>query len=684
MNSRIVILLATVFLSAAGSGVAQEAESGRIFLGPIAGFDAGYETSDVPVYGSSVECGAFSSGYSFSPSFGASLMLPVLFSDRFGISANLSGSMLSGELSAEPVDPVRIFDTESDELVELDREFRLKSRRINATLDLLARYSVTDRLWVAIGPSIGYQASTTFEQTDNVLGPGDYAFADGQREREMTGGPDLQSSAIQIGPVLNVSYSFPLSPRVLFLPELSLRANLTSPVTNAPWQRYAAGVRAALLFDITPGAEPPPPPPPPPDTIKPVVVVARKTPYLAASVKLYGVDEENRPLAVTTVRVNEILYRQYAPLIPAIFFDHDSTTFPSRYARLSPDQADTFSLDGLSGLDVMQTQRHMLDIIGFRMRDNASAKVTLYGSASKDENPGIAEARAEHVRKYLEEVWGINPSRVAVHEGGGAMQRSNESTEDGRADNRRVEIASASEAVGGPAITEQIIRDFNPPIVKMDPSFEAEAGLKRWTLTITQGTRTIAQYNSSDSGALTAPELTWHLATEPLDSALDPLVAELVVEDSTGATVTARNQVGLSLERRLRIIDGRIERNGDREQISYTLVAFNYNSAELGKQNEAMVRDIASAVREGAEVTITGYTDRIGEEQRNVELSAQRAAKVATALRARLDARDLDEVQVKAMGAGIETDRFENDYPEGRVLSRGVSVTVDQSAETQP
>ena len=41
----------------------------------------------------------------------------------------------------------------------------------------------------------------------------------------------------------------------------------------------------------------------------------------------------------------------------------------------------------------------------------------------------------------------------------------------------------------------------------------------------------------------------------------------------------------------------------------------------------------------------------------------------------------IESVQFTATGAGIETARFANDVPEGRVLSRGVSILVEQDGE---
>ena len=158
---------------------------------------------------------------------------------------------------------------------------------------------------------------------------------------------------------------------------------------------------------------------------------------------------------------------------------------------------------------------------------------------------------------------------------------------------------------------------------------------------------------------------------------------ELTVEDSTGHVVSARTQVPLLMQRSKQIVDKRIELYGDRERIAWSLVAFNFRSAELGPGNEAEIRSIATAIRPGATVKVIGYTDRIGGERHNAALSEQRAANVASMIRTWLDALGISNVTVDSMGAGIETARFGNDLPEGRMLSRGVSVTIEQNRDEQ-
>ncbi len=108
----------------------------------------------------------------------------------------------------------------------------------------------------------------------------------------------------------------------------------------------------------------------------------------------------------------------------------------------------------------------------------------------------------------------------------------------------------------------------------------------------------------------------------------------------------------------------------------YTLVQFPADSPELTGANERIIRDhIAEDVTDGAKVTVIGYTDVVGLEDRNRRLSLQRAQNVATTIR-RLIPRDR-HVSITARGVGEESPLYTNDLPEGRFYNRTVMIVID-------
>lgn len=669
MNIGRACTLLALCLIAAGSSPAQERDSSdQVLFGPVIGMNWGLESGKIPIYAFSAECGEFLSGTAQAISGGAILSFPSLFSDHLGLSLGAGVVRSIGTFKGLPAEPVSIVD--GDRLIRLEREFYLDHEFLRADIDVLGTFHLFTHLELGAGLTAGFIPSISFTQTDNIVGPEDYSFPDGQRSHVMDDGAVLRSAGAHFGPKLHIAYLLPMGPELWMQPALTAQADLLSPVQGMSWQRISVGGRLAVLFNLAP--EPDSAEPLPPADISP------PAPLLNASIELYGIDTEGNSQPVAAISVDERLYRQHTPLLPLLYFDRDAVSLPERYRSLNSSAVDTFSLDQLGTLGIMEMQLHALDIIGSRLRNDSSAVITLAGSTSREESSSLARSRAETVRNYLIQTWAINPSRIILSEGAGRLQRSSEATEDGRADNRHVEIVSRSTGILAPIITEQAVRNFNPPMIRIVPTYEAQAGLKDWTVTISQGGTVITRYSYQESRSRLEPEMAWSIIHDRIDSELAPLVAELTVEDSTGNIATSRTQIALVLLKQLTVIDGRVEREGDREHIGHTLVAFDYNSPEPGAQHMLAIEAMAQDVRSGATITIVGYADRIGDERYNAGLSLNRAQRVADMLRQRLQGLGITDVAISTAGAGIESERFSNDLPEGRALSRGVLVTIEQ------
>jgi outer membrane protein OmpA-like peptidoglycan-associated protein len=391
-------------------------------------------------------------------------------------------------------------------------------------------------------------------------------------------------------------------------------------------------------------------------------------------------DEQMREFSLAHITMNEVLYRQVAPLLPAVFYDHEQTVIPDRYSMLTPDQADEFTIDDLQGVSVYEIQHHTLDIVGVRMRNNPEAVLSLAGRISSEEADEHRMPRAVAFRDYLMTVWKIDSSRIKIVDKSYWMEPSNEATEDGRADNRRVEFHSNVAAIMAPVITERVSVSFDPPYLKMVPTIDAEAGVRSWRINVTQAGTVLGRYSSDQSGGIDNSDLSWKIDHDGFDDKLSPVVAELEVIDSVGSRVEAIDELPLQMKHQVKVVDGRIIRIGNQEHISYTLVGFDFDLAELTWQNKQAIEEIARLTRTGATVRVIGYTDRIGDPERNDRLSIDRANNTARALRKALKEIGVKNVSIDARGEGVETERFTNDFPEGRVLSRGVSIFVDQTA----
>ncbi len=381
------------------------------------------------------------------------------------------------------------------------------------------------------------------------------------------------------------------------------------------------------------------------------------------------------------INVTEVLLRRHTPLLPAIYFDSASATLPERYAHLSTEGADAFGYADVAGLNEFQLAHHVLDMVGFRLRQYPSTSVVVHASTSGDEPRALAADRLATVRSYLEHVWRIAPDRIDTSSDPDAApstdeSSTDESTADGREENRRVTFSSPSPDLLAPIGTQRLSRRFDPPRIRLEPTYGAEAGVRAWRIDVMQNGDTVVSFsNHTDS---TDAALTWHLSSDRIDSTLGTLAATLTVVDSAGQSASARDSISLRVARDTLTIDSVASRDGELVRIDYPLVGFGYRSARGDASHELRIRELAAMIRPDAQITVTGYTDRVGTDAVNLELSRQRAQFVANRLAEALHGRGLDSIRANVVAGGVETDRFSNDLPEGRALSRGAVVTILQ------
>ena len=113
-------------------------------------------------------------------------------------------------------------------------------------------------------------------------------------------------------------------------------------------------------------------------------------------------------------------------------------------------------------------------------------------------------------------------------------------------------------------------------------------------------------------------------------------------------------------------------------------VLFAFDRADLSPQGPAQLQRAADLIRQGGSgpIEVRGYTDSMGEDAYNLDLSQRRSAAVADWLSAsggieaaRLQPRGFGEADPVAPNAGTEG----NDYPEGRAMNRRVTIVIPRA-----
>ena len=115
--------------------------------------------------------------------------------------------------------------------------------------------------------------------------------------------------------------------------------------------------------------------------------------------------------------------RETFPLRNYVFFDENSTEIPNRYVTLTKDQAAKFKEEQLQevqpksmtgrSLRQMNVYYNILNIYGDRMKRSPGTTISLTGS-SPGQGPEYGKARAETIKLYLVDIFGIDGLRITT------------------------------------------------------------------------------------------------------------------------------------------------------------------------------------------------------------------------------------------------------------------------------
>lgn len=424
-------------------------------------------------------------------------------------------------------------------------------------------------------------------------------------------------------------------------------------------------------------AEAPTPPPAPPEAViasslEPVV----EPPYLEAKIVAFGIDDAGNKYPDPVIEITEAPTTWTIPVIPYLFFDSGSASIPWRYYVLEDrEESATFLLDSLLDLKPMTIHHHLLNVLGERLRERPDVSMTIVGTHSSDEpSDSLALVRADSLREYFVRVWGIDRRRLST-QAGEPYNRSSGETPEGRAENRRAEFRFDGESLLSPVTVERLARIASPPAITFEKEVYADTALSRLVVRVMQGKKELLRFVEGESASNPSSRF-WPLSDLRVNRDLTPVRYRFEVTDVTGQKAVDEGEFRV-LERVTRTDDEPIEIN------EYLLAGFVYNSADLSPQHVSAIYEIARIAGESAWIEIAGFTDEVGDAERNRQLASDRANNVAERLRsARRDLRFDGEIEIEVRGSG-ETDRveFDNNLPEGRIFSRMVRVTIHRRGE---
>jgi len=529
-------------------------------------------------------------------------------------------------------------DSLSSQVVSASAAVELHSRWRFAELYVLGWLPLGERVELLGGLRGAIPLSAQYTQWERLIAPETLYFLlpDGRRSRsrEIAAGEIRSRSAAVLGGSLGIAYRLPLGRQLWWVHRLLAEMSFTSMVSPLPWHHWNLRLESGLRWEFAAPAVPTSPQPAPPPVAQP------SPPALQLELLDFRARLRTGWELLATV-----------PMVPAIFFEHNSAQLPKRYVL------DTLPLpEQWNSLDAVAAHRYILPLIVQLLARYPQAQLLIEASTSGEDEPGgitLAQQRAQSVAQALVRL-GAPAERIRTQWSVLPRTPSSSAYPEGRAENRRAELILRN------APTMEYL--YRQRLRKLEGVLEVQlrctgipdtATLELWW----SCSDTLLRLRSC-SGRVQLP-LSCQI---PADVALLPLWIRATVPAygiATEAHATLElsqfptDTLPLSLER-LRAI-----------------LRFDYNSAALRPETEALLRELVRVLPPGSRLIIYGSSDALGTEQRNAELVEQRARTTAEFLR-----RLSPSLHLRTAPLPREW-KFPESLPEGRFLNRSIWIVAE-------
>ncbi len=540
------------------------------------------------------------------------------------------------------------------EIGEILHAIRLKTGELAITPAI--EYSPLKNLWVSFGPALHLATNGSYEQEERLLTPENITFENRRRTRLERNGALPEQSVVRFGIRSLLRYELPLDSLGSFTlaPTVGYDSDLTEGIAETGWKRRGLQIGLGLRMQRSST-----------EVVSIDTVITSHT-LDSMMVKIPDTDilvnvlaeHENSVETIDSLYLEVVRTTTLVPLLDDIFFEEGSAVIPARYNQPAADEIAEVIGTTIDG-EAFDVYYNILRIVGRRMQQHPEATLTLTGcNTDVGVEKGARELsrdRAETIKSYLATVWSIAPERMNVVARNLPSSPSPKRTEDGRSENRRVELSSPDPGIFAPVLThDTAIRPSRSVIY-----FEVKDPQKyvSWELEARQGTRIIMHEEGNEAPpqkiplAVASGAATLKLTNEPIRYWL---------------TLTDREGVSKSDEGKITVSRSETVRQGAE---AYWMVVFGYNRRDLEERAEETIAKVDRWLddRSGYLVEMVGQTDRSGNAAYNKELSKDRAAAVAAPLGAGSDL---------IRGVGNTLLEYPNDLPEGRYYSRNVKIVT--------
>ncbi len=388
---------------------------------------------------------------------------------------------------------------------------------------------------------------------------------------------------------------------------------------------------------------------------------------IAKGVLANGSEEE-----VIQLQVHEFLKTSFYALLNYVFFDEGEHNLPARYNLLRDYESTKLFNPQLQFLnwEILDVYWNILNITGYRLRQNPDESITLTGCNSNSGieagNIELSRRRTETVKNYLIEVWKIDPERIKISDPKNLPDAPSTSSENpalSDEENRRVEI-SGSWKMLKPLVIQDTTRSTNPPVIYFYSYINSKDSIRGSKITIMQKGE-----NLRDPFYFNGPPrdiMRWRIKKEEIPAKDFPIIYRLFAKAELSGESPAKKitveEYSLSTKKKLRM--------DMKEYSRYSLILFNFEKADLSENHEKIIDLIKDYedLNKKTKFFISGYSDNVGPDNVNLELSDKRAQNTKSEL---LESGISGEQVVQCKGFGESSSPYYKSAIEHLIVNQG-------------
>ena len=370
---------------------------------------------------------------------------------------------------------------------------------------------------------------------------------------------------------------------------------------------------------------------------KPILSNTLEVEVIAKARNYKGVEDD-----LIEVRIEEFLTTRSFPLLNYIFFDKGSDKLNNykRYKDKIEQEYSNFNPTyEFINSEIIEVYPNILNIVAYRLSLDKEKQITLKGCLSKDEignynNLGLK--RANSVKNYLVDIWGISEDRIKVISDEKLPSNPTITKMDQKLashENRRVEILSDIDILK-PLIIQDTSITSNPPIIAFKNKVESEKDIKKSVLYVRHRGNNIFERKYAKK---IDDFLTWEIDEGDAKQLTKGIMLyNLEVENEERVVGRMKPTPRIPFQK-LTLSQKKEFRNQDTVFKRYNLILFDFMDNSINEYNSLIIDKVIDDLGSDQKykIFVSGYTDTLGTESFNKQLSEKRAKSVADELKKR-------------------------------------------------